>query len=120
MIHDLLLAASIVLLGTAWLSSFFDRAVRLLPTWRRVMSCLALVALTGSVIELLRSSVIMQQSANAHRLDLIAPFARTGLVLAGAALLTGWFSTWKTLACLLLSTLIVGLLWFFQLAATVG
>src|SRR5438552_13439600 len=112
MIANLVLALALVLLFSAWISSFFDRRVRSIPIWRRIVSWVALVALTVSLIELLHSSDV---PGNAGRLAAIAPFAKTGLVLTGVAFLTCWFSTWKTLACLLSSTILVGLSWFFEL-----
>lgn len=115
MIAELILAVSMVLLLSGWFASFFDRHVRLglVPMWRRVLSWIALVALTVSLIGLLRYSVIPR---NEH-LNVILPFGLTGLALAGLALLTCWFSSLKTLACLLPSTLLIGLSWVLQLAA---
>lgn len=117
MTFAVLSAVCLVLVLVAWISSFFDKAVRSLPSWRRVVSWTALISLTGSIIELLRCSEVMTQTASAHRFNIIVPFARIGFVLAVAAFSTCWFSTWKTVACLLPSTLIVGLLWFLELLA---
>ena len=118
MIADLLLTLAMILLLAAWLVSFFDKRVRLglVPFWRRILSWVSLLALTISLIELIRASDAMAV-ARSYRLDIIAPFARVGLLCAAAAFVTCWFSSWRTLACLLPSTVLVGFLWFMGLLA---
>jgi hypothetical protein len=118
MIADLLLALAIILLLSAWLGSFFDKRVRLglVPLWRRILSWTSLLALTISAIELIRASDALAV-AHSYRLDIIAPFARVGLMCTAATFVTCWFSPWKTLACLLASTVLIAFLWFMGLLA---
>ena len=113
MIASLVIALALVLLFAAWMASFFDRAVRLTPIWRRVVAWVALLALTVSLAELLWSSSLPLS----HSPAVMLPFFQSGLVFAAVAFLTYWFGTRKTLACLLPSTILVGLSWFLGLVA---
>ena len=108
---ELAIAVAMVLLFSAWFASFFDRRVRLgfVPLWRRFIAWGALLLLTVSLIELL-----VAQSVRSAGFMLV--LFETGLVLAAGALLTCWFGSRKTLACLLPSALLVGASWFLVLS----
>ena len=108
---EVAIAVAMALLFSAWFASFFDRRVRLgfVPLWRRFIAWGALLLLTASLIELL-----VAQSVRSASFMLV--LFETGLVFAAGALLTCWFGSRKTLACLLPSTLLVGASWFLALA----
>ena len=116
MFADFVIALALVLLFSAWFASFFDRRVRLgfLPLWRRVISWVALLMLTVSLVELLYCFQLVGRSV--HSINVVLSLFETGLVLAVGAFSTCWFSTWKTLACLLPSTILVGISWFLVLS----
>jgi hypothetical protein len=116
MIVDVAIALALVLLCSAWFGSFFDRRARLglVPFWRRVVAWVALLMLTASLIELLYCLEIVGRSG--HSLSVILSLFETGLVLAVAAFLACWFSSRTTLACLLPSTILVGISWFLVLS----
>jgi hypothetical protein len=108
---ELAIAVAMVLLFSAWFASFFDRRVRLgfVPLWRRFITWGALLLLTASLIELL-----VAQSVRSSSFMLV--LFETGFVFAVGALLTCWFGSRNTLACLLPSTLLVGASWFLVLS----
>jgi hypothetical protein len=116
MIVDVAIALALVLLVSAWFASFFDRRARLglVPSWRRVVARVALLMLTASLIELLYCFEVVGRSG--HSLGVILSLFETGLILAVAAFLTCWFSSRTALACLLPSTLLVGVSWFLMLS----
>jgi len=116
MILDVTIALALVLLLSAWFTSFFDRRVRLrlVPFWRRVVAWVALLILTASFIELLYCFEGIGRSGPSP--SVMLSLFETGLVLAIAAFLTCWFSSRTTLACLLPSTILVGISWFLLLS----
>ena len=113
---ELVLALAMVLLFSAWFASFFDRRVRLglVPLWRRFVAWGALLLLTVSLFELLYCFDLSSRSVVSVSVAL--SLFETGFVFAAAALLTCWFGSRKTLACLLPSALLVGAAWFLVLA----
>jgi len=116
---ELVLAIAMVLLFSAWFASFFDRRVRLgfVPWWRRLIVWGALLLLTASLVELLYCVSLVDQSVRPG--GLVLSLFETGLVFAAIALLTCWFGSRKTLACLLPSTLLIGGSWFLVLSRAV-
>ena len=116
---ELLIALSMVLLFSAWFASFFDRRVRLgfVPLWRRIVSWFALFVLTVSLIELLYCFERIGRGVLSFG-DILM-LAETGLAFAGAAFLTCWFASRKTVACLLPSTALVGGSWLLLLSRLV-
>ena len=111
---ELILALAIVLLFSAWFASFFDRRVRLgfVPLWRRFIAWGGLLLLTVSLVELIYFFSIVRQTSAGFALSLFD----TGLLLAAGALVTCWFGSRKTLACLLPATLLVCVSWFVLLS----
>ena len=116
MILDIAIALALALLFSAWFASFFDRRARLglVPFWRRVVARVALLMLTASFFELIYCFEGVGRSG--HSLSFILSLFETGLVLAVAAFLTCWFSSRTTLACVLPSTILVGISWFLVLS----
>src|SRR5882724_8037676 len=120
MTADLIFLVSILFLVAAGYFSVLDRTGRSLSLWRRVLCWIALLALTASVVEFGRYTIVMQRAETAswpfnQRLDVMLRMARIGSNLTLAAFLTCWFGTVKTITCLLSSTLTIGLLWVAQL-----
>ena len=113
---ELVFALAMVLLFSAWFASFFDRRVRLghVPLWRRFVAWGSLLLLTVSLVELLYCFELVSRSV--HSFSAVLSLFETGFVFAVAALLTCWFASRKTLACLLPSTLLVGAAWFLVLS----
>jgi len=111
---ELALALAMVLLFSAWFASFFDRRVKLglVPLWRRFIAWGGLLLLTVSLIELIYLFTVVSRASAGLALLLF----ETGLVLAGGALVTCWFGSRKTLACLLPATFLVGVSWFVLLS----
>jgi hypothetical protein len=113
---ELVFALTIVLLFSAWFASFFDRRVRLgfVPVWRRFVAWGALLLLTVSLVELLYCFELSLRSV--RPVSVVFSLFETGLTFAGAALLTCWFGSRRTRACLLPSALLVAAAWFLVLA----
>jgi hypothetical protein len=116
MIGFLLFFVAIFLVIVAWLFLLSDKSTRSPRLWRRVLSWVALLALTVSLVDLFLGMILVQEN-NANYLDVLRRVAPTGVLATGIALLTCWFGSRKVVLCSSASCVIAGFLWLIAVVA---
>jgi ethanolamine transporter EutH len=106
----LLFFVAILLVTFAWSFLLLDKSTRSLRIWRRILSWVALLALSVSLVDLLLGLILVQGN-NANYLNVLRRVVPTGFVATGIALLTCWFGTRKIVLCSSGSCVITGFLW---------